>query len=77
MNFGHLIYQFLQDVSNWRTDVYGKSIRNRCQFGLAFVQLQAVGRREPFVLVHGIPRRASLSSHIHLAAISDLVNQYS
>ena len=34
---GYLIDQFLQDVSNNRTDEYGGSIENRCRFALEVV----------------------------------------
>ncbi len=32
--FGYLIDQFLQDISNQRTDQYGGSVENRCRFVL-------------------------------------------
>ena len=34
---GYLIDQFLQDVSNKRTDVYGGSIENRARFALEII----------------------------------------
>lgn len=34
---GYLLDQFLQDVSNNRTDKYGGSIENRCRFALEVV----------------------------------------
>ncbi|KAI5823787.1 NADH:flavin oxidoreductase/NADH oxidase [Schizophyllum commune Tattone D] len=42
---GYLIDQFLQDVSNHRTDEYGGSIENRSRFGLEVVDavVKAVG----------------------------------
>ena len=42
---GYLIEQFLQDVTNQRTDGYGGSIENRNRFGLEVVQAvsRAVG----------------------------------
>ncbi|KAH9945562.1 hypothetical protein B0H21DRAFT_823025 [Amylocystis lapponica] len=42
---GYLLDQFLQDVSNTRTDAYGGSVENRCRFALAAVDavVQAVG----------------------------------
>ncbi|KAI5886274.1 FMN-linked oxidoreductase [Schizophyllum commune H4-8] len=42
---GYLIDQFLQDVSNHRTDEYGGSIENRSRFGLEVVEavVKAVG----------------------------------
>ncbi|KAL0573441.1 hypothetical protein V5O48_008513 [Marasmius crinis-equi] len=42
---GYLIDQFLQDVSNSRTDEYGGSIENRARFGLRVVEavVRAVG----------------------------------
>ncbi|KAL1700032.1 hypothetical protein EV121DRAFT_215008 [Schizophyllum commune] len=42
---GYLIDQFLQDVSNTRTDEYGGSIENRSRFGLEVVDavVKAVG----------------------------------
>ncbi|PBK86412.1 FMN-linked oxidoreductase [Armillaria gallica] len=44
---GYLIDQFLQDVSNQRTDEYGGSIKNRARFGLAVLDavVQAIGPR--------------------------------
>jgi N-ethylmaleimide reductase len=36
--FGYLIDQFLQDVSNQRTDRYGGSVENRARFALEVVQ---------------------------------------
>jgi len=35
---GYLIDQFLQDVSNQRTDSYGGSVENRCRFALEIVE---------------------------------------
>ena len=42
---GYLIDQFIQDVSNKRTDEYGGSIENRCRFALEVVAAvsEAVG----------------------------------
>jgi NADPH2 dehydrogenase len=42
---GYLIDQFLQDVSNQRTDAYGGSVERRSKFGLAVVDavVNAVG----------------------------------
>ncbi|KAF8983488.1 hypothetical protein BDQ17DRAFT_1402557 [Cyathus striatus] len=42
---GYLIDQFLQDVSNQRTDTYGGSIENRSRFGLEVVKavVDAIG----------------------------------
>ncbi|KAJ3530312.1 hypothetical protein NMY22_g8627 [Coprinellus aureogranulatus] len=42
---GYLIDQFLQDVSNTRTDEYGGSIENRSRFGLRIVDaaVEAIG----------------------------------
>ncbi|OSX62181.1 hypothetical protein POSPLADRAFT_1143134 [Postia placenta MAD-698-R-SB12] len=42
---GYLIDQFLQDVSNKRTDEYGGSVENRCRFGLDVINsvVNAVG----------------------------------
>ncbi|GJE97331.1 alkene reductase [Phanerochaete sordida] len=42
---GYLIDQFLQDVTNRRTDEYGGSIENRCRFALEVLQAvtEAVG----------------------------------
>ncbi|KZT25846.1 NADH:flavin oxidoreductase/NADH oxidase [Neolentinus lepideus HHB14362 ss-1] len=44
---GYLLDQFLQDVSNKRTDEYGGSIENRCRFGLEVVKAvtDAVGQK--------------------------------
>ena len=35
---GYLLDQFLQDVSNKRTDEYGGSIENRCRFSLEVLE---------------------------------------
>ena len=59
---GHLIDQFLQDVSNKRTDEYGGSIENRTRFALDVVQAvtEAVGeervgyRISPWDTSHGM-----------------------
>ncbi|GJE97323.1 alkene reductase [Phanerochaete sordida] len=42
---GYLVDQFLQDVTNHRTDEYGGSIENRCRFALEIIQamVDAVG----------------------------------
>ncbi|EPQ51196.1 NADH flavin oxidoreductase/NADH oxidase [Gloeophyllum trabeum ATCC 11539] len=44
---GYLLDQFIQDVSNKRTDEYGGSIENRCRFGLEVLQAvtKAVGEK--------------------------------
>ena len=44
---GYLIDQFLQEVSNKRTDEYGGSIENRCRFALEVVKAvtEAVGQK--------------------------------
>ncbi|OJA11927.1 hypothetical protein AZE42_12342, partial [Rhizopogon vesiculosus] len=43
--YGHLVDQFIQDVSNHRTDEYGGSIENRARFPLEIVDavVEAVG----------------------------------
>jgi NADPH2 dehydrogenase len=43
--YGHLVDQFIQDVSNDRTDDYGGSIENRARFPLEVVDaiVEAVG----------------------------------
>ena len=38
---GYLIDQFIQDVSNTRTDEYGGSIENRCRFALEIIDAVA------------------------------------
>ncbi|KAH7906896.1 hypothetical protein BJ138DRAFT_567017 [Hygrophoropsis aurantiaca] len=45
---GYLIDQFLQDVSNTRTDEYGGSIENRARFALEIVEavVEAVGAKK-------------------------------
>ncbi|KAI0744231.1 NADH:flavin oxidoreductase/NADH oxidase [Daedaleopsis nitida] len=45
---GYLIDQFLQDVSNMRTDAYGGSVENRARFALEALQaiVDAVGQRK-------------------------------
>ncbi|KAI8996263.1 NADH:flavin oxidoreductase/NADH oxidase [Trametes punicea] len=45
---GYLLDQFLQDVSNNRTDEYGGSIENRCRFPLEAIQavVEAVGQKK-------------------------------
>ncbi|KAF9811115.1 hypothetical protein IEO21_06633 [Rhodonia placenta] len=42
---GYLIDQFLQDVSNKRTDEYGGSVENRCRFALEIIDsvVKAIG----------------------------------
>jgi NADPH2 dehydrogenase len=35
---GYLVDQFLQDVTNKRTDEYGGSVENRCRFALEVIQ---------------------------------------
>lgn len=60
---GYLIDQFLQDVSNKRTDRYGGSIENRSRFGLEIVDaiVKAIGpertaiRLSPWSPYQGIP----------------------
>ncbi|KII83263.1 hypothetical protein PLICRDRAFT_452974 [Plicaturopsis crispa FD-325 SS-3] len=44
---GYLIDQFLQDVSNKRTDAYGGSVENRARFGLEVVEAvtKAIGAK--------------------------------
>lgn len=44
---GYLIDQFLQDVTNQRTDEYGGSIENRCRFPLEIVNavVNAIGEQ--------------------------------
>lgn len=59
---GFLVDQFLQDVSNNRTDQYGGSIENRARFGLEVVDaiVKAIGqekvgiRLSPWGHVHGM-----------------------
>jgi len=43
--YGHLVDQFIQDVSNHRTDEYGGSVENRARFALEVVDaiVEAVG----------------------------------
>ncbi|GBE84579.1 Probable inactive dehydrogenase [Sparassis crispa] len=45
---GYLVDQFLQDVSNDRTDAYGGSVENRCRFALETIGaiVHAVGARK-------------------------------
>ncbi|KAI9065374.1 NADH:flavin oxidoreductase/NADH oxidase [Trametes sanguinea] len=45
---GYLVDEFIQDVSNQRTDEYGGSIENRCRFALQVVAAvsQAVGAKK-------------------------------
>ncbi|KAL6302062.1 hypothetical protein BKA93DRAFT_737579 [Sparassis latifolia] len=45
---GYLVDQFLQDVSNARTDAYGGSVENRCRFALETIGaiVHAVGARK-------------------------------
>ncbi|KAI0650735.1 hypothetical protein C8Q79DRAFT_944937 [Trametes meyenii] len=50
---GYLVDQFLQDVSNKRTDEYGGSIENRARFALEVVGARSVrstGQRPYFIL---------------------------
>ncbi|KAK0229939.1 hypothetical protein EDD85DRAFT_125852 [Armillaria nabsnona] len=48
---GYLVDQFLQDVSNQRTDEYGGSIENRARFGLEVIDavVRAVGAQRTAV----------------------------
>ncbi len=48
---GYLVDQFLQDVSNQRTDEYGGSIENRARFGLEVIDavVKAVGAQRTAV----------------------------
>ncbi|KAK0499082.1 hypothetical protein EDD18DRAFT_1070338 [Armillaria luteobubalina] len=48
---GYLVDQFLQDVSNQRTDEYGRSIENRARFGLEVIDavVRAVGAQRTAV----------------------------
>ncbi|KAH9945554.1 NADH:flavin oxidoreductase/NADH oxidase [Amylocystis lapponica] len=50
---GYLLDQFLQDVSNTRTDAYGGSVENRCRFPLAAIDavVEAVGAEHTGVRV--------------------------
>ncbi|KAJ2918835.1 hypothetical protein MD484_g1623, partial [Candolleomyces efflorescens] len=50
---GYLIDQFLQDVSNTRTDDYGGSIENRSRFGLRVVDavVKAVGEERTAIRI--------------------------
>ena len=45
---GYLVDQFLQDVSNTRTDEYGGSIENRARFALEVIEatVKAVGQKK-------------------------------
>lgn len=44
---GYLVDQFIEDVTNKRTDEYGGSIENRARFGLEIVEAvsKAVGQK--------------------------------
>ena len=45
---GYLLDQFIQDVSNKRTDEYGGSVENRARFGLEVVDavVAAIGAKK-------------------------------
>ena len=45
---GYLLDQFIQDVSNKRTDEYGGSIENRCRFALEVIEAvsKAIGEEK-------------------------------
>ena len=60
---GYLVDQFLQDVSNTRTDEYGGSIENRARFGLEVIDaiVAAIGAKKtairfsPWSMYQGTP----------------------
>jgi len=66
---GYLVDQFLQDVSNHRTDIYGGSIENRSRFGLEVVQAisNAVGEERTAIRMSpwSTFQRKSVRRHEH------------
>jgi NADPH2 dehydrogenase len=50
---GYLIDQFLQDVSNDRTDEYGGSVENRSRFGLEVIDavVKAIGQEKTAIRI--------------------------
>ncbi|KAF9814668.1 hypothetical protein IEO21_04963 [Rhodonia placenta] len=52
---GYLIDQFLQDMSNKRTDAYGGSIANRCRFALELIESVAKAIGEDKVAIRLSP----------------------
>lgn len=74
---GYLLDQFIQDVTNKRTDEYGGSIENRCRFPLEVVEAvtKAVGQEKtairfsPFSDFGGTS--SSYASFVRVAEMTD------
>lgn len=64
---GYLIDQFLQDVSNKRTDEYGGSIENRSRFGLRVVDavVKAVGEERTGIRISPFGTYQGTSPRLH------------
>ena len=64
---GYLLDQFLQDVSNKRTDAYGGSVENRAKFPLAVVEavIKAVGQEKTSVRLSPWGEFQGGSLHVH------------
>ena len=65
---GYLVDQFLQDVSNTRTDEYGGSIENRSRFGLRVVDavVKAVGEERTAIRISPWGRYQGELDHLPL-----------
>lgn len=73
---GYLVDQFLQSISNGRTDAYGGSIENRARFGLEVTKavIAAVGkertgiRLSPFANFNGMPMKDPVPQFSYMAS---------
>lgn len=68
---GYLVDQFLQDVSNTRTDAYGGSVQNRARFALEVIEavVSRVGaRRTALRLSPWSPYQGARCCNIHINA---------
>ncbi|KAJ7082113.1 hypothetical protein C8R44DRAFT_844861 [Mycena epipterygia] len=66
---GYLLDQFLQDISNTRTDTYGGSIANRARFVLEVVGPERTAiRLSPWSTVHGMGMQDPLPTFSYLVS---------
>ena len=74
---GYLIDQFLQDVSNRRTDAYGGSIENRARFALEIMDavVDAVGETRAALRLNPWGRAQDMRMHDPVPQFSYLVDQ--